>query len=62
MASTAIGFVGLGTMGFPMAVNLRKAGFEVIGSDAFTGIYDGLASRGFLFASGGRACWRRQSG
>src|SRR6478735_2461623 len=25
--STAIGFVGLGTMGFPMAVNLKKAGF-----------------------------------
>ena len=22
-----IGFVGLGTMGFPMAVNLNKAGF-----------------------------------
>ena len=32
-----IGFVGLGTMGFPMAVNLTKAGFEVIGYDAFKG-------------------------
>lgn len=30
-----IGFVGLGTMGFPMAINLKKAGYEVIGYDAF---------------------------
>ena len=29
--STKIGFVGLGTMGLPMAVNLNRAGFEVIG-------------------------------
>lgn len=34
-----IGFVGLGTMGFPMAVNLKKAGFEVIGYDAFPAVY-----------------------
>lgn len=34
-----VGFVGLGTMGFPMAVNLKKAGFEVIGYDAFKGAY-----------------------
>lgn len=34
-----IGFVGLGTMGFPMAKNLKKAGFEVIGYDAFKGVY-----------------------
>jgi 3-hydroxyisobutyrate dehydrogenase-like beta-hydroxyacid dehydrogenase len=34
-----IGFVGLGTMGFPMAANLKKAGFEVIGYDAFKGAY-----------------------
>lgn len=32
-----IGFVGSGTMGRPMAVNLNKAGFEVIGYDAFAG-------------------------
>lgn len=37
--SKKIGFVGLGTMGFPMAVNLKKAGFEVIGYDAFKGAY-----------------------
>jgi 3-hydroxyisobutyrate dehydrogenase len=35
--SKKIGFVGLGTMGLPMAVNLNKAGFEVIGYDAFEG-------------------------
>ena len=34
-----IGFAGLGTMGFPMAVNLHKAGFDVIGYDAFKGVY-----------------------
>jgi len=34
-----IGFVGLGTMGFPMAANLKNAGFEVIGCDAFKGAY-----------------------
>ncbi len=33
--SKKIGFVGLGTMGLPMAINLNKAGFEVIGFDAF---------------------------
>ncbi|TFB25117.1 NAD(P)-dependent oxidoreductase [Filobacillus milosensis] len=38
--SKKIGFVGLGAMGFPMAVNLKKAGFEVIGYDAFKGIYE----------------------
>ena len=35
-----IGFVGLGTMGFPMAVNLKKAGFEVIGYDGFKAVYE----------------------
>ena len=32
--SKKIGFVGLGTMGLPMAINLNKAGFKVIGYDA----------------------------
>ena len=41
-----IGFVGLGTMGFPMAVNLKKAGFEVIGFDAFKGTYDKAGAAG----------------
>ncbi|MCE7073725.1 NAD(P)-binding domain-containing protein [Dyadobacter sp. CY327] len=41
-----IGFIGLGTMGFPMAVNLKKAGFEVIGYDAFRGVYQKGESAG----------------
>ncbi len=27
-------------MGFPMAVYLKKAGFDVIGYDAFKGVYE----------------------
>ena len=45
--SKKIGFIGLGTMGFPMAVNLKKAGFEVIGYDAFKGVYEKAAAAGF---------------
>lgn len=33
-------------MGFPMAVNLKKAGFEVIGYDAFKGVYDKASAAG----------------
>ncbi|RID83637.1 NAD(P)-dependent oxidoreductase [Peribacillus asahii] len=44
--SKKIGFIGLGTMGFPMAVNLKKAGFEVIGYDAFKGVYEKAAAAG----------------
>jgi 2-hydroxy-3-oxopropionate reductase len=28
---TAVGFIGLGIMGSPMAINLRRAGFDVVG-------------------------------
>ena len=41
-----IGFVGLGTMGFPMAANLKKAGFGVIGYDAFKGVYEKASATG----------------
>lgn len=41
-----IGFVGLGTMGFPMAVNLKIAGYEVIGFDAFKGVYEKAKAAG----------------
>lgn len=44
--SKKIGFAGLGTMGFPMAVNLKKAGFEVIGYDAFKGVYEKAEAAG----------------
>jgi 3-hydroxyisobutyrate dehydrogenase-like beta-hydroxyacid dehydrogenase len=33
-------------MGFPMAVNLKKAGFEVIGYDAFKGVYEKAEAAG----------------
>lgn len=29
-----VGFVGLGNMGFPMAVNLASKGHQVLGNDA----------------------------
>lgn len=45
--SKKIGFVGLGTMGFPMAANLKKAGFEVIGFDAWKGVYEKAEAAGF---------------
>ena len=31
--STKVGFIGLGNMGFPMAINLSKKGYEVLASD-----------------------------
>ncbi|UCZ53746.1 NAD(P)-dependent oxidoreductase [Bacillus shivajii] len=48
--SKKIGFVGLGAMGFPMAVNLKKAGFEVIGYDAFKGVYEKANGAGIIMA------------
>lgn len=34
-------------MGFPMAANLKKAGFEVIGFDAWKGVYEKAEAAGF---------------
>ena len=48
--SKKIGFVGLGTMGLPMAVNLNKAGFEVIGYDAFEGSRQKAKAAGITIA------------
>ncbi|MFF2347036.1 NAD(P)-dependent oxidoreductase [Pseudarthrobacter sp. NPDC058119] len=48
--SKRIGFVGLGTMGLPMAVNLKKAGFEVIGYDAFEGSRQKARAAGITIA------------
>lgn len=48
--SKKIGFVGLGTMGLPMAVNLNKAGFEVIGYDAFEGSRQKAMAAGITMA------------
>ncbi|GAA5196124.1 2-hydroxy-3-oxopropionate reductase [Rugosimonospora acidiphila] len=46
---TVVGFIGLGIMGRPMAVNLVKAGFDVIGYSRRP------ESAGDLVAAGGRA-------
>ncbi|WP_329110838.1 2-hydroxy-3-oxopropionate reductase [Micromonospora sp. NBC_01699] len=46
---TRVGFIGLGIMGGPMATNLVKAGFDVIGYDYSPARTEALA------ASGGRA-------
>lgn len=45
-----LGFIGLGIMGLPMALNLRRAGFEVA-------VYNRTASRGdALKAEGAKVC------
>lgn len=54
MASKRIGFVGLGTMGLPMAVNLGRAGFEVVGYDAFEGSRERARSAGISIAGSPR--------
>lgn len=43
---TRIAFIGLGQMGMPMACNLLKAGFEVVGFDLSTEAMQKLASNG----------------
>jgi 3-hydroxyisobutyrate dehydrogenase len=43
---TAIGFIGLGNMGAPMAANLLKAGHQVTGYDVVPGPADALAAKG----------------
>ena len=48
--SKKIGFVGLGTMGLPMAINLNKAGFEVIGYDAYEGSREKARAAGITVA------------
>ena len=46
-----IGFIGLGAMGAPMALNLVKAGHQVRGFDVRTGATDALVSEGGSAAS-----------
>ena len=43
MDSKTIAFIGLGQMGAPMAHNLLKAGFTVIGHDRATAVADQFA-------------------
>jgi 3-hydroxyisobutyrate dehydrogenase-like beta-hydroxyacid dehydrogenase len=43
---TAIGFIGLGNMGAPMAANLVGAGHEVTGFDVVPKAVEALAAKG----------------
>jgi len=43
---TTIGFIGLGNMGMPMAVNLRKAGHEIKAFDTSPAVLDQAAGHG----------------
>ena len=48
---TTIGFIGLGIMGSPMASNLLRAGFDVIGFDVVESSLERLAGEGGMVAS-----------
>lgn len=58
--SKKIGHVGQGRMGFPMAVNLKKAGFQVIGFDAYKGIYESALSWDHHGGHSARSCGARR--
>ncbi len=48
---TTVGFIGLGIMGGPMAANLVKAGFDVVGYNRSQAAIDKLAEQGGKAAS-----------
>ena len=50
-----IGFIGLGNMGLPMAINLLKAGHEVTGFDLVQGQIDAFAAAGGKVAKSANA-------
>ena len=50
-----IGFIGLGNMGLPMAINLLKAGHEVTGFDLVQGQIDAFAAAGGKVATSANA-------
>jgi 3-hydroxyisobutyrate dehydrogenase len=53
--STRIAFVGLGNMGGPMAANLAKAGYEVVGFDFVAAALDHARENGVSIATSGAA-------
>lgn len=53
-----IGFIGLGNMGLPMALNLLKAGHEVIGFDLVQSQLDSFAASGGTVADNANATAR----
>jgi 3-hydroxyisobutyrate dehydrogenase len=52
---TSIGFIGLGNMGLPMALNLRKAGFDVTGYDSFRAARERAAKEGLALGASAAA-------
>lgn len=50
-----IGFLGLGNMGLPMAVNLQKAGHAIAGFDIVPNARDAAKSAGLVIAAGAAA-------
>ncbi|MDP9800761.1 3-hydroxyisobutyrate dehydrogenase [Arcanobacterium wilhelmae] len=52
---TTIGFIGLGTMGLPMAKNLLKNGFAVVGYDAWPATAEKAASAGVTMVDSPKA-------
>ena len=46
-----IGFIGLGNMGFPMALRLIEAGHTVVGCDIQPGMQQRFAERGGQWAA-----------
>jgi 3-hydroxyisobutyrate dehydrogenase len=53
--STRIAFIGLGNMGGPMAANLVKAGYEVVGFDFVPAALDHAREHGVIVAESGAA-------
>lgn len=48
---STIAFIGLGNMGLPMAANLKKAGYDVVGFDVIKSACDAAAAAGINVSS-----------
>ena len=55
---TQVGFIGLGNMGAPMAINLAKAGQDVLGFDLVPAACDHVRSVGIPIAADAASCVR----
>ena len=59
MTDEAIGFIGLGNMGLPIAGCLLKAGYEVVGCDVSPGVRERFAELGGAWAESPREVAKR---
>ena len=48
MAKEKVGFIGLGIMGLPMAINLQKAGYQVYAFDVVASVYEKSEKQGII--------------